>query len=73
MDARNPERFDRVEISDTGSVELIQQDDILPHVANAATARPADCRRQRARDAVALPDGLHGTPAETEDLATGPS
>lgn len=69
MDARNPERFNRVKIGSCGSVEPVQQDEILTHIADAASARAATLRSQHARDSVALQDRLNGTPAETEDLA----
>ena len=47
MDARNPERFDRIKISATGSAELVQQGDILTHIADAATARAGRQKHRR--------------------------
>ncbi len=68
MDKRNPKTFNRVQISGTLEMELIEKCDILPHVADTAAARPAAFRRQHAGDAVALKDRLHGALSPAENL-----
>src|SRR5208282_6586302 len=65
---RDPKTFNRVQVSDAVGIQLIEKGDVLPHVADAAAARPAAFRRQHAGDAVALKDRLHGALSQAENL-----